>query len=252
MSTDQAIIQPNTPQWCAWREHLSAVGGREELLARMDKAVAAGKAMRVPKEWPTEESRRRAETATGEVCRASTPLSDGARWLGLYGSVEESLIDAHSPLVKAGLRPSDRLIAITTREAELPFRETRWPADDFLRKAPPLRVGQHVTVEWARDTEIKLAVAITWGLLLGNPEALREEDVIPFLKAHPLTRKRLLTWWMERHPEAGEEIAEAALRNMNPRELQNATLLADNEDACPAGGRHQVHYQPDAELWRVR
>jgi hypothetical protein len=217
----------------------------------MDKAAAAGRAMRVPKPFPTEESRERAE-ATGEPRKASHPLSEGAKWLGLYGSVEEPLLDARGALAKAGMRPSDKLLAVTTREAGLPFRETRWIVDRFLRESPALRVGQHVTIELQRDTETKVMVAITYGVLLGKPEALREADVVPFALAHPLTRKSLLKWWIERHPEAGEQEAEAALRSMNPRELQNATLLMDNDVARPMGNRHQVDYRSDAELWRVR
>jgi hypothetical protein len=250
MSTEQVTINPNTPQWLAWHEYLEAKG-QTELVARMDKAASANQPMRVPKEYPTDSARQRAETAANEPRKASTPLSDGARWLGLYGSAEEPLIDAHSPLVKAGLRPSDQLLAVTTREAELPFRETRWPAADFFRKAPALRVGQHVTVEWQRGTETKVAVAIVYGILLGKPEVLREDAVVPFLQAHPITRKSLIRWWVERILGADEREAEAALRAMNPRELQNATLLMDNEALRPMGNRHQVSYDPYASSWKV-
>jgi hypothetical protein len=50
-----------------------------------------------------------------------------------------------------------------------------------------------------------------------------------------------LKWWQERHPEADALEAEAALKSMNPRELQNATLLMDNE----ALRRHQPVCAPD-------
>jgi hypothetical protein len=87
------------------------------------------------------------------------------------------------------MRPSDTLLAVTTREADLPFRETRWTAADFLRKAPALRKGQHVTVEWQRGTEMKVAVAIVYGVLVGKPEVLREENVVPFMLAHATPRR---------------------------------------------------------------
>jgi hypothetical protein len=252
MSSDSSVIEYPSPQWTAWREHLAALGDHAELLARMGKAAAAGRPMRVPKPFPTEESRLRAEAAASVPRRVATPLSEGARWLGLYGSAEEPLIDARGPLVKAGMRPSDKLVAVTTRGADLPFRETRWRADGFLRKAPALRVGQHVTCEWQRDTELKVAVAITYGVLAGRPEVLREADVIPFTRASPITRKQLVRWWVERHPEGGgEREAEAALRSMNPRELQNATLLMDNEAAQPVGNRHSVSYDPFAAAWKL-
>jgi hypothetical protein len=237
MSTEQVTINPGSAQWLAWRDFLQAKG-QTELVARLDKAAAANQAMKVSRKWPTDSARQQAESAAQSPRKASTPLSDGARWLGLYGSAEEPLIDAHSPLVKAGLRPSDLLLAVTTREAEFPFRETRWPAADFLRKAPALRVGQHVTVEWQRGTETKVAVAIVYGILLGKPEVLREDAVVPFLQAHPITRKSLIRWWVERTLGADEREAEAALRAMNPRELQNATLLMDNEALRPMGNRH--------------
>jgi hypothetical protein len=252
MPTDMIVIEPGTPQWDSWRQHLTALGGREELVARMDLHAAAGKAMRTPAEWPSEEARERAEAAASEPRRVSTPLSEGAKWLGLYGSVEEPLIDARGPLVKAGMRPSDKLLFVVTRSADLPFRETRWRAEDFLRRAPALRVGQHVTVEWQRGSEMKVAVAISYGVLGGKPEVLREADVVPFMLAHPLTRKSLVRWWMERQPEAGLQEAEAALRAMNPRELQNATLLMDNSSAQSGGNRHQVNFDPFRSLFGAR
>jgi hypothetical protein len=247
--SEQSTVNPGSPQWLAWREFLEAKG-QFEFVARMDKAFAARMAIRFPKEWPTETAKEKATEDIG-TARARTPLSEGARWLGLYGDAETPLIDANSPLVKIGVRPSDKLVAVTTRQAEPPLRETRWIAADFLRKAPALRRGQHVSIEWERAGELKTGVAIVWGILLGKPELLLEEDCVPFLKAHPLTRKHLLRWWMERHPEA-PELAEAALKAMNPRELLDATLLADNEAARPMGGRHQVSYRPDAELWKIR
>jgi hypothetical protein len=244
-------IFPGSRQWTAWRGHYAAAGSTRNVEA-MDLFSASNSSLLVRQEWPPFEVRDDtvAQQAGPQVQKTQTPLSPGARWLGLYGTAEEPLIDARGPLAKEGMRPSDKLIAVIIRDHQ--FREMRFPADEFLRKAPALRQGQHVGVEWQRDTEIKTAVAVTWGILLGNPEILREEDVVPFLQAHPLTRKRLLKWWTDKHPEAGPEVAEATLKNMNPRELQNATLLADNEAARPGGTRHQVHYQPDAELWRVR
>jgi hypothetical protein len=248
----RVIVRPDTPQWGAWREDRLSRGDQEGV-AFMDRCAAAGRSIWVKSEWPSEQARHTAEAAAGQTsARKATPLSEGARWLGLYGSVEEPLIDARGPLKKAGVRPSDRLEAVTTRDDQPLFRETRWRADDFLCSGPALRMGQHVRVEWSRDTETKIARAITYGVLLGRPDPLREEDCVPFLQAHSLTRKRLLRWWMDKHPEASTEIAEAALRSMNPRELQNATLLADNEDQRTGGNRHQVHYQPDAELWKIQ
>jgi hypothetical protein len=249
--SEQVVIQPNTQQWLAWRDYLHAKG-QAELVARMDKVSAAGQAMRVVREYPTEESRQKAEAAAQSPRKASTPLSEGAKWLGLYGSAEEPLIDADSPLAKCGMRPSDKLIAVTTRPATPPPIDTRWPARDFLRDCPALRVGQHVTVEFQRDTETKVAIAISYGALRGKPDVLREEDCIPFLRAHPSTKKSLIRWWMSRHPELGEDVAAAALRDMNSRELQNATLMMDNEAMRPGGGQHQVEYRPDRELWKVR
>jgi hypothetical protein len=250
--TDYIVIQPGSAQWQAWREYLQAKGGMDEIVARLDLAAAAGKAIRVPKEWPTDEAQQNAAAAAaaGQARKAYAPLSDGAQWLGLYNSVDEPLIDARSTLVKAGMRPSDTLLAVTTREAELPFRETRWKAEDFLRKAPALRAGQHVTVEWQRGTEMKVAVAIAYGMLLGKPEALQENDVVPFMKAHPLTRKALVKWWIERTTGADEREADAALKSMNARELQNATLLMDNEAASPMGNHHLVEHNPFSPLWK--
>jgi hypothetical protein len=48
----------------------------------------------------------------------------------------------------------------------------------------------------------------------------------------------------------GMREAEAALKAMNPRELQNATLLMDNEAGRPRGSQHQVSYDPFAFLFR--
>jgi hypothetical protein len=253
MSAEQAIIRPGTQQWAAWRADRVKVGDKHGV-EFMDKAAAAGKQMRVRREWPSDESRQRAAAEAAEPRRASTGLSDGSRWLGVYGSVEEPLLDARGSLTKAGVRPSDTLIAVTTREADLPFKETRWKWDHFLRTAPALRVGQHVTVEFQRATEMKVVVAIARGILLGRPEPLREADIIPFSMAHPLIRKRLIAWWMEQHPEigaleTGAQEAEVALKAMNPRELLNATQLMDNEHARPMGNRHQVNYDPFASLW---
>jgi hypothetical protein len=43
-----------------------------------------------------------------------------------------------------------------------------------------------------------------------------------------------------------------AVSPVNPRELQNASLLAGNRDMRPMGNRrHQVAYRPDAELSKV-
>jgi hypothetical protein len=248
--TDQVLIQPGSQQWAAWREWLLARGGQEDLIARLDKAAAAGTPMRTIREWPTDEAREKADAAAAQPRKASTPLSEGAKWLGLYGSAEEPLLDAYSPLVKAGVRPSDTLLAVTTRSADRPFRETRWKAGDFLRKAPELRRGQHVMVEFQRGSEVKFVTAITHGPFVGKPDPLREENVIPFMLAHPLTRKSLIKWWIERTPHADEREAEAALRAMNPRELQNAVLLCDNDAARPMGNRHMVSYDPFASLFR--
>jgi hypothetical protein len=114
-----------------------------------------------------------------------------------------------------------------------------------------LRRGQHVSIEWERAGELKTGVAIVWGILLGKPEALDEADCVPYLGAHPTTRRRLLQWWQGHHPEAGPELAEAALKAMNPRELLDATLLADNEAARTMGGRHQVAFDPFASAWKI-
>lgn len=94
--------------------------------------------------------------------------------------------------------------------------------------------------------------AIARGVIIGRPEAMREADVIAFCWLIHLLGKRLPKWRMERHPEADQREAEAALRAMNPRELHNATLLMDNEEARPMGNRHQVAYNPHAELWKLR
>jgi hypothetical protein len=256
---EPAIIHPNTDQWRAWRDDRVRAGDKHGV-EFMDKAAAAGKSMRVRREFPSDEARQLAEQAASEPRRASTGLSEGGKWLGLHGSAEEPLLDARSALTKAGVRPSDQLIAVTTREGELPFKETRWKIDEFLRKAPALRVGQHVSVEFQRGTEMKVVVAITHGKLLGPPELLREADVIPFMLAHPLTRKSLIAWWIERNPEfqdsdrpeVGRQEAEAALKVMSARELQNATLLMDMESGRPRFNQHQVNYDPYAECFKRR
>jgi hypothetical protein len=170
LSAEQTVIQPGSPQWAAWRADRVKVGDKHGV-EFMDKAAAAGKSMRVRRAYPTEESRRQAEAAAGKPRRASTDISEGGRWPGLYGSVEEPLLDARGALTKAGVRPGDTLLAVTTREAELPFRETRWKIADFLRTAPALRMGQHLTVEFQRSTEMKVVVAIAHGKLVGRPAA---------------------------------------------------------------------------------
>jgi hypothetical protein len=255
-SSDRVSISPVTDaaQWRAWREFLISAG-RTEIVARLDRAKAAGRAMKVPAAWPPtaagDEARRKPSEGAG-AAKQQTPLSLGASWLGFYNTAEAPRLDANGALAKAGLRPSDKLIAITTRREPPLIREIRWAAADFLRAAPALRRGQHVDVEFERAGELKTAVAIVWGILIGVPEVLTEEACTPYLQAHPLTRKHLLKWWTEQHLEAEPELAEAALKAMSPRELQNAVLMADNAAAQPMGGRHQVNYRPDAELWRIR
>jgi hypothetical protein len=253
---EAAIITPGSQQWAAWRADRVRVGDKHGV-EFMDKAAAAGKSMRVRRAWPSEDARQKAEAAADEPRRASTGLSEGAKWLGLYGSVEEPKLDARGALTKAGVRPSDELLAVTTREAELPYRETRWKIAEFLRAAPALRVGQHVSVEFQRGTEVKIVVAIARGVLIGKPEPLREADIIPFMLAHPLSRKSLIAWWIEQHPElAGLETAvqeaEIALKAMSARELQNAVLLMDSQSAQPKWNRHQVSYDPYASLFQRR
>lgn len=66
-----------------------------------------------------------------------------------------------------------------------------------------------------------------------------------------LPQKRLIKWRTERHPEAGEEVTEAALRAMNPRELQNATLLTGNEEVRPTDNRQQSACDPFAAAWKL-
>jgi hypothetical protein len=45
-------IKPGSEQWIAWVKYLKEIGGKEELLEKMDRAEAAGRWMRVPREWP--------------------------------------------------------------------------------------------------------------------------------------------------------------------------------------------------------
>jgi hypothetical protein len=244
----QATIRPATPQWLSWRKYLVSIG-RDEIVARMDRAEAAGRAMKVPKPWPNDEARQKAEEGA-EAVRPQTPLSPGAQWLNLYGSAETPLIDARGSLAKAGLRPSDTLVAVLTRTRGPLSPGKRWPADEFMRAAPAMRVGEHVDVEFERAGELRTAVVIAYGAILGKPEELREEDCTPFLLAHPTTRRQLLSWWAGQHPEA-PELAETALKAMSPKELQQATLLMDMGNAQPAGSRHQVAYDSFAAAWKL-
>jgi hypothetical protein len=234
----------------AWIEFLTARGDKAELLTKMARCAAGGRAMKVPKEWPSDEYRQKAGDGAGEA-KPQIPLSPGAASVGYYGSVETPLLDARGALAAARLRPSDRIVAVTPR-ADPPLRQTRWTAADFLAKAPALRVGAHADIEFERNGELKTAAVIIYGVLLGKPEPLNEADCVPFLRAHALTRRHLLRWWQEQHPEAGPELAEAALRAMSSKELRDATLLMDMAAAQPMGARHQVQYRPDAELWRIR
>jgi hypothetical protein len=251
MSAEPIVIRPDTAQWRAWVEFLTARGDKAELLTKMARCATAGRAMKVPREWPSEEARQKAEQGSG-AASPQAPLSVGARWLGYYGDVAMPLLDAQGAAAKAGLRPSDRLVAVTTREDGPPRRETRWAAADFLAKAPALKIGQHAWLEFERAGELKTATAVTHGILIGKPEALTEEACTPYLQAHVLTRRHLVRWWQEQHPEAGPELAEAALKAMSPKELRDAVLLMDMAGAQPAGTKHRVQYRPDADLWRIQ
>jgi hypothetical protein len=51
-SADTPIIRPGSAQWKAWVEYLSELGDKEELIAKMRRAEANGRAMKVPYEWP--------------------------------------------------------------------------------------------------------------------------------------------------------------------------------------------------------
>jgi hypothetical protein len=51
-SPSTPTIKPGSEQWIAWVKYLKEIGGKEELLAKMDRAEAAGRWMRVPREWP--------------------------------------------------------------------------------------------------------------------------------------------------------------------------------------------------------
>jgi hypothetical protein len=50
----QASISPGTAPWRAWRAYLGSIG-RHEIVERMNRAEAAGKAMKVPAKWPPSE-----------------------------------------------------------------------------------------------------------------------------------------------------------------------------------------------------
>jgi hypothetical protein len=251
MTADQNVIRPGTLEWLAWIEYLTRIGGKDDLLAKMHRAAAAGRAMKVPRTWPTPEAEQAAKEGAGEA-KPQTPLSPGAAWLGYFGTVEAPLIDARGALAKAGVRPSDKLLNLTTKEDGPPRRETRWAADDFLRKAPALKPGQHVWLEFERNGELKTETAICRGTLIGPPEPLNEQDCVPFLQSDSVTRRQLLVWWQTQHPDAGPELAEEALKAMSPKELKGAVLKMDMDATRPLGTQHRVSYDPFQSLFKVR
>jgi hypothetical protein len=173
MSAEQTVIQPGSPQWAAWRADRVKVGDKHGV-EFMDKAAAAGKSMRVRRAYPTEESRQQAEAAATEPRRASTDISEGARWLGLYGSMEEPLLDARGALTKAGVRPSDTLLAVTTREAELPSLDRPSPMIYFQPNQKRIRGNQNAawrSTTWpsARCRFRSCLIAAMSGAVIGLP-----------------------------------------------------------------------------------
>jgi hypothetical protein len=251
MTADQNVIRPGTAPWDAWVSCLTALGNKQDLLSKMARAAAVGRSMRVPRQWPSAEAEQAAKEGAGGA-RPQTPLSAGAQWLGYFGNVEVPQLDARGALAKAGMRPSDKLIAVTRRANQPLRREKRWDVVEFLKSAPALDLGEHVDVEFERGGEIKTEAVVAQGLLLGRPEALNEVDCVPFLQSDAVTRWHLLRWWQDLHPDAGPELAEEALKAMGPKELKGAVLKMDMDAVRPMGTQHRVSYDPFQSLFKVR